>query len=335
MYHSRFSGTHYEAGFKYGSLLYKNGKYLNYMHTLNLNDEKRDFCRKSLKIYEKEYPEILEEIKGIADGQKMPFEDLATFLLPMYSYTFNNYCTCFACKKGEQVIFGRNSDFVVSLEKFYESCFYSLEGYNSFIGNTTAMVQMEDGINEYGLAIGLTFVWPTVKKPGINAGLMVRYVLEKCKNVDEALEALKNFTVASSQTLTMADRSGKMSVVECNAEKFVVIEPKNGENFVAAVNEFNSPKMVKYRCDLDDEMNSHLRYEVACNALENNKDYSLQYAKDLLSGEFGFMCQYDRSKGADTVWSSVYMLNENKVYRCEGNPSRKKYKEDTRLKFND
>ena len=29
MYHSRFKGTHYEAGFRYGQLLYNHGKILN------------------------------------------------------------------------------------------------------------------------------------------------------------------------------------------------------------------------------------------------------------------------------------------------------------------
>lgn len=52
-----------------------------------------------------------------------------------------------------------------------------------------------------------------------------------------------------------------------------------------------------------------------------------------MSGKHGFMCQYDRKKGADTVWSVVYDLKNKKIYRVEGNPSRKKYKEDKRFKF--
>ena len=45
------------------------------------------------------------------------------------------------------------------------------------------------------------------------------------------------------------------------------------------------------------------------------------------------MCQYDRRKGADTVWSVVYDVKNKKIYRVEGNPSRKPYKEDLRFKF--
>lgn len=56
---------------------------------------------------------------------------------------------------------------------------------------------MEDGINEYGLAVGLTFIYPTVIKPGFNAGMLVRYLLEKCKTTNEALDLLKCISIAS------------------------------------------------------------------------------------------------------------------------------------------
>ena len=37
---------------------------------------------------------------------------------------------------------------------------------------------------------------------------------------------------------------------------------------------------------------------------------------EILSGKYGFMCQYDRKKGADTVWSVVYDLkNKKDVYK--------------------
>lgn len=33
MYHGRFKGTHYEAGFKWGELLYKNNNIISNKHT--------------------------------------------------------------------------------------------------------------------------------------------------------------------------------------------------------------------------------------------------------------------------------------------------------------
>lgn len=334
MYHSRFKGTHYEVGHKWGSLLYKNNIIISDKHTFVITDERRKFAKECIPIYEKFYPEILQEIKGIADGQKDSYEDLCTFLLSMYCFEFDNKCTCFAYKDDKNIIFGRNSDFLVELEKLYMNCLYKLDNVYAFNGNTTAFVQIEDGVNEYGLAIGLTFVYPKVRNAGFNSGMLVRYLLEKCKTTDEALESIKKIPIASQQTLTIADITGNMVVVECNCNHIEVIKPNKDGNFVATANNFNSKKMTEYRnCGIDD-WRSDERYDVAYNTLkENNGKFSLALAKNILSGKYGFMCQYDRKTGADTVWSVIYDLKNKKIYRVEGNPSRKNFKEDSRMKF--
>ncbi len=334
MYHGRFKKSHYEAGYKWGNLLYSNGNMISKNHTFKITQERKEFAKKSLPLYEKYYPEILEEIKGIADGQRMSYEDLYTFLLSMYCFEFDNHCTCIAFKDSDNIIFGRNSDFLVELEKLYMNCLYDLDGGFPFNGNTTAFVQMEDGINEYGLAVGLTFIYPTIIKAGFNSGMLVRYLLEKCKTTDEAIKCLKNLPIASQQTLTIADSTGNIAVVECNCNNVEVIKSNQDGNFVAAANEFNSNKMKEFNNYNVDNWRAEERYLVACNSLKDNKsNFSFNLAKDILSGKYGFMCQYDRKTGADTVWSVIYDIKNKRIFRAEGNPSRKKFKEDARLKF--
>lgn len=334
MYHGRFTGTHYEAGYKWGRLLLKNGKRLDHCPTFALAEDKYAFARDCTAVYQKHFPEILDEIQGIADGNEVPAETLQALLFCMYCFEFDNKCTCFAFSKGEEVVFARNSDFLVSLEKLYMNCLYHLKGGYAFNGNTTAFVQMEDGVNQHGLAVGLTFVYPHMRKPGLNAGMLLRYLLEKCETTREALEKLYELPIASAQTLTIADKGGKIAVAECNPEEIEVIRPRVGEQFVVTANNFNSEKMQPYRNPGIDDWRSDERYQTARHALERNKDgYSLTFAEDLLSGKYGFMCQYDRKQNADTVWSVVYDLRKKRIWRAEGNPSRKPFKEDSRMKF--
>jgi len=331
MYHGRFKGTHYKAGYKWGELLYKNNNIISNKHTFIITEERKRFANQCLPIYEKYYPEVLEEIKGIAEGQRDSYENLNTFLLSMYCFEFNNHCTCLAFKNDNNIILGRNSDFLVDLEKLYMNCLYKLDNVYSFNGNTTAFVEMEDGINEYGLAVGLTFIYPKIIGVGFNAGMLVRYLLEKCKTTNEAIATLKKIPVASQQTLTIADNTGNMVVVECNAEHIELIKPNKDGNFVATANEFNSPKMKKYNNYDIDDWKAEERYLVAYNSLkENNSNFSIELAKDILSGKYGFMCQYDRRTNADTVWSVIYDIRNKKIYIVEGNPSRKQFKEDIR-----
>ena len=58
---------------------------------------------------------------------------------------------------------------------------------------------------------------------------------------------------------------------------------------------------------------------------------NLESAKELLSGKHGFLCQYEKKSGKDTVWSVVYDLKNLKIYRAEGNPSRCRFREDERF----
>ncbi len=334
MYHARFKGTPYAAGYQWGKLLHQNGKTLEHCPTFTPDEDMRRFARLCKLEYRHYYPQVLEEIQGIADGQQLPAEMLETILFSMYCMRFENRCTCFAFSDADEIVFARNSDFLVSIEKLYMNCLYALDDAFAFNGNTTAYVEMEDGVNEHGLAAGLCFVYPKLNKPGMNAGMLIRYILEKCQTTGEAITALNNLPIASSQTITLADRNGDIAVVECNAERLHVIVPENNMNFIASANCFVSGEMQKYRNNEIDDWRADDRYQTAYAALANNPEkYSVAFAKDILAGTYGFMCQYDRKTNADTVWSVVYDLKRKQIWRAEGNPSRKTYRQDTRMKF--
>jgi predicted choloylglycine hydrolase len=293
MYHGRFKGTHYKAGYKWGKLLFERGKTLEYCPTFTPDDEMRAFAQLCKVEYRKFYPELLDEIQASRTGQQLRYI-IETILFSMYCMRFNNHCTCFAFSNAKEIVFARNSDFLVSIEKLYMNCLYGLDEAYAFNGNTTAYVEMEDGVNEHGLAAGLCFVYPKVNKPGFNAGMLIRYILEKCKTTGEAISGLKSLPIASSQTITLADRSGDIAVVECNAEKLVVIKPEPDKNFVAAANCFVSPEMLPYRNTEIDDWRADERYRTAHNTLTDNPaKLSIEFAEDVCR-KARYMCQYNR-----------------------------------------
>ena len=230
----------------------------------------------------------------------------------------------------DTVLFGRNSDFLTAVEPFCDSPMYRLEGAYGFVGATTAWSEMEDGVNEHGLAAGLTFMYPTKIAPGFNAGMLVRYVLERCRTVEEAIEAIRKLPVGSAQAITLADRSGAAAVVECNCESLEVIRPGDG-GAVFSTNHFVSRALTPYQTQMEDTVHSHERYETMERAFAQRKTWTAGQIQSLLSGKMGFMCQYDRSLGMDTVWSSVYDLKNGLILRAEGNPARCPFDPDGRL----
>ena len=200
---------------------------------------------------------------------------------------------------------------------------------------TVKLIALEDGVNEHGLAVGLTSVYPNQCKPGFNAGMIVRYLLEKCRNVSEAVSCLYQLPIASAQTLTLADTMGAIAVIECNAEQIKIEKTLNSNlAFVCATNTFHLPGMVGYNNDKIDNWFAEERYQTLYSAFsEKNGGFNFPFAEKLLSGDYGFLCQYDRSTGKDTVWSVIYDMKRHKIYRSEGNPGRHKFKEDTRFQF--
>lgn len=331
MYHPRLRGNHYEMGYKYGGLLYRNG--VRFEETVHLTPEQFEFGMKSLDVCRHVYPEIVEEMRGMSDGLHYPLDHFAGFLLSIGVFDYDHGCTCVCFRQGEDIIFARNHDMFSVFKKTTESALIRPDEGYAFLGQGDALIGKEDGVNEHGLAVGMTYVTTKYKKPGLNFLFLVRFLLEKCANVAEALRALKALPIATSQNIVLADREGDMAVVECCSEEMQIRRPEKDQHFLVATNHFLTPAMIPY--DGKPEANwyqSQTRYMTSFQALlENNSSDAIQHAMDILSGKLGFVCQYNRSLKFDSLWSFIVRLNDSQIYRAEGNPSRTKYTEDTRL----
>lgn len=224
MYHSHFTGSHYQAGFRWGRLLLNHGNRVLENIPFEITRERIEYGESCVPVYEKYYPEILEEIRGIAQGQKCSLKILQAFLFGMYAVPPQCSCSCFATAGTEGILLGRNSDFFPESRRLNMNVIYRLsEDAIDFTGNTTAFVEMEDGINARGLAAGLTSVFPAVRHPGFNAGILLRYLLEKCGTVTQAVEAVKKIPVGSSCNLILADTTGDIVSMEVNPVKKIFI----------------------------------------------------------------------------------------------------------------
>ena len=247
MNHLRFKGNHYEIGYRWGSLLAGHGNYILDQVPFPITEERIAFGRQCRPVYEKFFPEILEEIRGLSEGQKSSSEKLQAVLFSMYAMPPAGHCSCFSVSSKEQLFLGRNSDFLTEIEEFNKNVIYDFTSDSyGFNGNTTAFLEIEDGINERGLAVGMTSVFPKHIQPGMNSGMLLRFFLEKCSTVDEVIKWLHRIPIASAQTFTVADQMGDISVIECCADSTHIRKPEEGQPYVCAVNRFHSPELEKW-----------------------------------------------------------------------------------------
>jgi predicted choloylglycine hydrolase len=316
---------------KCGQLLKKND--IDFYGLIDLSQEQHAFGAESEIILRKYFPEACQEIKGIADGLMYPYEKFSAWLMCVSICLEKKGCTMLAFKKDNKVFFGRNNDLPPVFRKISNSSLYSPKNGHSFIANSSAFVVAEDGVNEKGLAAGMTFVPPKDIKPGLSSMFFVRYILEKCASVNEGIETIQSMPIAGAWHMILADRNGDIAHAECCADKIRIEKMGAGDSFVIASNHFISNEMKRFENNTN-LYNSLERYRTGYDALKNGIDADpAQYVKNILGGKFGFMCQYEKGLDFDTVWSSVYDLNEGNVYRAEGNPKNIQYKDDKRLKF--
>lgn len=341
MYHLRLKGSHYEAGFKRGSIFKKFGV----TFPIKLDNFQKAYGEKAGLVLKKYFPEGYEEVKGITDALNINYDEFLSWMMCMGCCMYNlddnipvvKGCTALAFTHQGKTYYGRNNDLPPFLKKSCKAEIYTLNNTPKFYMTTSSFVNGEEGMNEKGLVVAMTFVMTDLEeiKPGFNTVFIVRYLLEKATNTKEAINLLYQLPIASNGNILIADKSGEMVVCEISPEEINIRGPiinSQGEKFIVTTNEFTS-SLMKEKEAITETYESSLRYEVAVKALNKltNQENPVDYTKALLKGDFGFMCQYDKKDNFVTVWSSLFDLDNLLIYRAEGDPRKAQFKIDERM----
>lgn len=341
MYHLRLKGDHYQMGVKRGTIFNK-GKI---SFPLHLDEFQLQHGKESEKKLQEFFPEICEEIRGVSDTINCDYLIFVSWMLCMGCCMYNlednipieiRGCTAFAYSKNGRVIYGRNNDLPPYLRIGSKSEIYSPKNGNRFNITTSSFINGEEGLNEHGLAVAMTFVMTELKKikPGFNSCFIVRYLLEKANSTDQALDLLMDLPIASNCNILLVDKSGRMVVVECtpSIKRIREAEVLDNNSIVCTVNSFTSEEMKLYDDANGNDYDSSTRYKVVIDSFSDRiKEDFITTTKSLLKGEYGFMCQYDNEPDFETVWSSIFDLENLCIYRAEGDPRKKKFITDNRL----
>ena len=306
MYHLRLKGDHYQMGVKRGKIFQK----CKISFPLHLDEFQLEHGKQSEKILKDYFPEVCAEIKGVSDTIGADYDTFVSWMLCMGCCMYNleenipveiRGCTAFAYAKGGQVIYGRNNDLPPYLRNGSKSEIYAPLNGNRFNLTTSSFINGEEGLNEHSLAVAMTFVMTSLDKiqAGFNSCFIVRYLLEKADTVQNAISLLRELPIASK--------------------------------IICTVNSFTSNEMKPFDMANGDDYFSDRRYQTVIDSFSTHiQDDYIETTKQLLKGDYGFMCQYD-DPNFETVWSSVFDLKTLMIYRAEGDPRKKKFVVDNRL----
>lgn len=255
MYHLRLKGDHYQMGVKRGNIFQK----AHISFPLQLDNFQLEHGKQSEEILRKFFPEICEEVRGVSDAIGTDYLHFISWMLCMGCCMYNlennipvevRGCTAFAYSSNGRTIYGRNNDLPPYLREGSKSEIYAPKNGNRFNITTSSFINGEEGVNEHGFAVAMTFVMTDLEKikAGFNSCFIVRYLLEKADNTEQAVSLLMGLPVSSNCNILLADKKGNMVVVECTPilKKVRAAEIFENGSIVCTVNSFTSDEMKPY-----------------------------------------------------------------------------------------
>ncbi|MDR0957285.1 MAG: C45 family peptidase [Candidatus Nomurabacteria bacterium] len=221
----------------------------------------RSIFREQLKIYQKYFPEIIAELKIIAqicgfDEEQFLASSLAENL-NMKNIGWRESCTIFGVASGDKLFVGRNYDWVAQARDAFHVYDVAIDGRCQWRGvsdmNTYDVQHKsskhwsfapEDAINEKGLFIGLTAAHVTKMNYGLGSTDLIRLVAETCATVSEALALLKKVPWSRPKNYFIADVHGDMAVISGAYGIKEIRRPENG--ILIQTNHFVGQKLKRY-----------------------------------------------------------------------------------------
>jgi len=168
-----------------------------------------DECRNALAEHLPELLPTWERLCRLAGDDPVAARMLSMWGLPAFPVGCSQVLI-----PGGQPVLVRNYDYDQALfEAVIASTDYS--GHRRVLGTSDMLWGLLDGMNEDGLAVSLTFGGRPGSGAGFGIPLVLRYLLETCGTVEQAVKALERIPVSQSYNVALVDTTG------CHATVFV------------------------------------------------------------------------------------------------------------------
>jgi len=194
------------------------------------------------------YPEILEEIQGIADGFGLTareiFDYLHASLVLDPREPASDGCTVLAATMPEGgAVVAKNRDYRaehVAIQRVFHHADPAWKGREIVcVGSLGSPGNFSSGMNSDGLAVADTHVSTTDHGVGMHRFFLLTWLLAHCVTVAEAAAAIRGMTHAGGGVLVLGDATGAVAAVELGHRAIAIETAARGRvgrtnHFVAA-----------------------------------------------------------------------------------------------------
>ena len=207
-------------------------------------EEKIQLAKYIEKVLKDNYPELVEELRGMADGSGIGYEEMllinAWWDKPWWCSNVALTETSLGPILGSSLDIGYPPDVTMMHYKPKQGYSFVTVGQVDLIGSARAM-------NEKGLCVGGSSVKATDTGKGFPRYTLLRVAIQYCATVDEVLELFKRFRegLYNPGNYIFLDRNGDAVVIEQTNTGFTVRRPEKGG--IACTNHYESPEAQKYQ----------------------------------------------------------------------------------------
>jgi isopenicillin-N N-acyltransferase-like protein len=293
--------------------------------------------RKYLPFAEETYPQYVEEMRGIAEGADVSFDDVVA-LNAMEAVTMDalhlTRCTSMAVNEQRtadgHVLAAHNEDWLPDDEDDVFVVLARPKEEPPFLAMTYGGLLPNVGFNAYGIAQLIDSVYPTDSRIGIPRLVVARAVLSSRRISGAMGRALVSHRAAGYNHL-LVHESGELYSIEVSARRFEIHHGADG--YMVHTNHFLAPHMKEIENDPEELLSSRVRYFRANRLLRQNSAHTIKTLQAIQKDHVNLpnsVCNHniegldplDREK---TISAMVIDLTAREMHITWGNPCQNSY----------
>ncbi|HDR6312990.1 TPA: choloylglycine hydrolase [Bacillus cereus] len=325
-YFSSLKGSYYDIGKQQGEFV-KNYPYLIPQFILQEHLVSDNYWTESRNILNQYCPGINEEIEGFCEVLKIPSKHM------MYYYQTLLKAGCSHCvvspKKtdSKHTYVLRNYDLSPKIDDM-RFCSTHVEGAYVHSGFSTQYFGRTEGVNEHGLSVTFSACGQPVgnieglRKPvlsGLQCFAVIRVLLEKCKNVQEAKLLIDEMPIASNINLIVADPLDAARIEIFDGYKSITTLEEEKQNFIVSTNHAISLPIQKLNSRRLEQSTN--RYHILYDHLNRNEEVSMESLKGLVEKEYPTgLTVHNYEEWFGTLHSVLFDLHNRTMNVCFGSP---------------
>lgn len=298
-----------------------------------------NFSRRYLKHIEKYDPDIIDEIKGIAFGAGVSFDDIVAINARTEILRRGKNlegCTSFsvmpACTASGDTILGQNWDWNPAQKDAVFVLRIRQKEKPAICMITEGGLVGKIGFNSCGIGVCFNALKTDNQGDGVPAHVILRGILN-ADNFEDAVKAVYRGGIASSANYLISCCEGKAADIETDAANYDIIYPEAG--ILAHANHYVSPRLTMMEDYVKYKTTSSLLRHARINQLlyEYEREITQDHLKAILSDHASYpdsICRHEEAVNPPeitncTVFSVIMNLNKREMIAAMGEPCRNKF----------